>query len=117
MSAMSLKNNYKNVRSIYIAFVKEYNAAKVNGTISLAREQEEDLNKLQELWRNASFKKDLNYFFEMKNYHSRLNFKFQDHDEDPLYVAWRTYINTFMEWRVTAMRHATMPFMNQICAE
>lgn len=102
---------YKNVRAKFIDFVKKYNESKTAGTISLNPVELEAMNKLHNLWKNATIEKTEkggNYFFDMKDHHDQL-LEFPNLPEDTVAVAWNNYIKGHSDWmQVILMSGATM---------
>lgn len=85
------KDEYKQVKRLFCDFVRTYNT----GQISIDEEAKNHLHQLHKMWKEASLKQNLNYFFSMKDHHVYLN-----HLDCSI---WKDHTDGFMKWRLVMM--------------
>ncbi|XP_037031563.1 uncharacterized protein LOC119071052 [Bradysia coprophila] len=98
---------YKDMRTKYIDFVKNYNVAKTAGAITLNANEMDALRKLNDMWKSATA--ESKFFFEMEELHDQLNDKFLDASQDDVSAAWSDYVKVYSDWLgMLVMSSATM---------
>lgn len=95
-----IKDNRKKSKLNFIDFVNFYNEHKLE--IGLNPNEEQALRDLHGMWKRANKVYDVDFYFDMKNYHSMLNGTLLENS------IWKTYIENVTIFRVSLMRRATM---------
>lgn len=91
-----VKENRKDLKKDFIAFVNFYNEHK--DELGLNDIEIQSLRDLHEMWKKASKVYEVNFYFDMKNHHTVLNGTLLEN------TFWRTYIEHFMRFRVQLLQ-------------